>query len=149
MKPTRFWLPPLLIVVVGGLVYLWLDRAHPVLPSLSAFAPVFIGVLAAADAYVAFGTRARLVGRPRTQPISPLTVARLAALGKASTIVGALLTGGYVALLARTAQLGSDVARHDLRVAIGGGICGVGLCAAGLVLESVCRVKHPPGSGEE
>lgn len=143
------WLPPLLVAVVGGLVYLWLDRVHPTLYALSSFAPLFIGVLAVADGYVAWVTRARLAGRPRTKPISPLTVARLAAFAKASTIVGALLAGGYAALLGRTAQVGSDIARHDLRVAIAGLVCSAALSVAGLTLEAVCRVRFPPPSGEQ
>ena len=149
MRPTAWWLPPLLVAAVGGLLYLALDRFHPTLPTLSAFAPVFIGVLALADGYVAYGTRARLAGRPRTKPISPLTVARLAAFGKASIVVGALLTGAYAGLLGRTAQIGSAVAQHDVRVAVGGVACSLALTLGGLALETVCRVKPPPGSGEE
>jgi hypothetical protein len=139
---------PVLLAIAGGIVYVLVTTHHGLLPDLSVDAPITVGVLGAAEAYVARGTRNRLAGRPRTKPIEPITVARLAALGKASAIVGAPVTGAYAGLLGRVLQLDSPVARSDVRVCLAGIGCALLLTLAGLALESVCRVKNPPGSGE-
>jgi len=148
MTPTRIRLLPVWFAIAGGLVYLLVDNYHSLLPALSVGGPIGLGVVALGEAVVARGTRARLEGRPRTKPIEPITVARLAALGKATALVAAPLAGAYAGLLGRVLQLDSAVARSDTRIGIAGVVCGVGMCAAGLFLERVCRVKQPPPSDE-
>lgn len=149
MRPTRPWLPPVEFAVAAGVVYLLLSQHHSLLPSVSIAGPIAIAVLAFGEFVVARTTRARLAGRPGTKPIEPITVARLAALAKASTLVAAALTGVYAGLLARVLQLDSPVAVGDVR----SGAAGLGgtllLTAAGLALERTCRVKQPPPSGEQ
>ena len=56
-------------------------------------------VLAAAEGYTAVTTSARLAGRPGTQPIHPITVARIAALAKATSPVAAVFAGCYAGFL--------------------------------------------------
>jgi hypothetical protein len=93
---------------------------------------------------LSLSVRARLAGRPRTKPILPLTVARLAALARASSLVGALALGVWAGVLATTLPKGSDppVAGADSITA------GLGLAAAlvlvvgALLLERACRIRR-------
>jgi hypothetical protein len=104
---------------------------------------VFLAVLAAAEGYVASTTAARLAGRPGTQPIHPLTVARIAALAKSTLLIAAVAAGAYAGFLAFVTGVDSAAAKHDLRVAIGGVACSMLLGAAAWWMERVCRVKDP------
>ncbi|WP_279579248.1 DUF3180 domain-containing protein [Fodinicola feengrottensis] len=65
------------------------DIAVPTLP-LATFA-----LLAVIEALTARSTRARIARKPGTEPIPPLTAARLIVLAKASSIAGALFCGLY------------------------------------------------------
>jgi hypothetical protein len=146
MKPTSWWLLAALLAFAGGLAYVLVNGFHSLLPVVSVRGPIAVGLAAAVVAALAGVTRARLAGRPGTRPIVPLAVARLAALGKASALVGAPVAGIYAGLLGRVLQLDSSVARSDVgSTAVGVG-CGLLLTVAGLALETVCRVKQPPQS---
>ncbi len=145
MKPTRWPILVLVAVVAGGAGYL-IDRSfYDGSPELVApYTPVTLLLLAIAEAFLARSTRARLAGRPRTRPIHPITVARTAALAKASSPVGALAVGWYGALLAYVAsRLDAPRPAHDARVAVAGIVTGALLVAAALVLERVCRIPKP------
>lgn len=148
VRPTSPWLLLLLFAAAGGLVYLLLSGYHSLLPALSIDGPITVGMLGIIDAYVAWVTRGRLAGRPGTRPIEPITVARLAALGKASALVGAPIAGVAAGLLGRVLQLDSVVAHGDVRAGAAGIAAGAVLAAAGMALETVCRVKQPPPSDE-
>jgi hypothetical protein len=113
------------------------------LPSLPLYGPVFLAVLAAAEGYTAATTHARLAGRPGTQPIHPITVARIAALAKATSPVAALLVGGYAGFLGYVAQLQGSHAADDLRACVVGIAAALLLVAAALAMEHVCKVKPP------
>jgi hypothetical protein len=129
--------------VAGGLSYV-LTRAFYNLHSPQQYAPLWLLLIAIAEAYTAHTTAGRLSGRPRTKPINPIVVARLAALAKASSPVGALFAGGYAGFLGFVATESSRQAHIDTRTAIVGVVCSVALAAAALWLERVCRVKTPP-----
>ena len=145
MRPTRPWLLVALAVVTGVVAYiLTLNFYADVAYSPPRFAPLWILLIALAEAYTATMTRARLAGRPGTRPINPIIVARLAALAKASSPVGALAFGAYAGFLGYVARLDSEVAHRDTRTAALGMGCGLGLVAAALVLERVCRAPDPP-----
>jgi hypothetical protein len=109
---------------------------------------VFLAVLAAAEGYTASTTRARLAGRPRTQPIHPITVARIAALAKATSPVAALAAGAYAGVLGYVAQLVGPHPADDLRTSVIGVVASVILVVAALAMERVCRVKTPPKGDE-
>ena len=115
--------------------------ALPVAPVLT------VGVVGVVELALARSVRARLAGRPGTRPIAPLTVARVAALARASATTAALATGVWAGLLLdRLTRLGdADAAARDALVAGGGALTGLLLVAGSLRLEGVCRV--PPGSG--
>jgi len=82
-----------LIVVAGALSYLLSRLFYADVQSPPTFAPLWLLLLALAEGYTASLTHGRLAGRPGTKPINPLVVARLAALAKATSPVGALATG--------------------------------------------------------
>lgn len=144
MKPTRASLLAALVVVAGVAAYVLTRLFYADLQSPPMFAPLWLLLLALAEGYTAQLTRGRLVGRPGTKPINPIVVARLAAMAKASSPVGALASGAYAGFLAKVATTAGEAARHDTRTAIAGVVCGVALMVAALLLERVCRVKTPP-----
>lgn len=145
MKPTRIPVLVGLAVLAGVAAYLLTSAFYGDLPPLPLYGPVFLVVLAAAEGYTASTTAARLAGRPGTQPIHPLTVARIAALAKATSPVAALATGAYAGCLGYVAQLAGPHPRDDLRTSVVGIGAGVVLAVAALAMEQVCRVKRPPG----
>jgi hypothetical protein len=133
-----------LAVVAGGTAYAVTSAYYGDVQSPPTFAPLWLLLLAMAEGFTASLTRARLSGAPGTRPINPIVVARLAALAKATSPVGALAAGGYAGFLVDVARRSSAQAHTDTRTAALGLGCGLALAAAALVLEHVCRVKRPP-----
>src|SRR3954452_12763310 len=149
MKPTRITVLVALALVTGLASYLLTSAFYNDLPPLPLLGPIFLVVLAAAEAYTAVTTAARLAGRPGTQPIHPLTVARIAVLAKATSPVAALAAGAYAGVLAYVAQLSAPLARDDLRTSIVGVAASLLLTVAALGIERVCRVKTPKPPPED
>jgi hypothetical protein len=143
VKPTRFSVLVALALVAGVAGYLLTNAFYSDVPSLPLYGPVFLVVLAAAEAYTASTTAARLAGRPGTQPIHPITVARIAALAKATSPIGALAFGAYAGFLAHVAGIDSLQATRDVRTAALGAAAGLLLVVAALFMERVCRAKEP------
>lgn len=140
MKPTRWPVLVAVAVITGGTAYAVTRSSYDSLPHPSTLALFWLALLIIAEFYIAVMTRARLARRSGTRPIDPLVVARFVALAKASSIVGALATGGYAGFLLWVARLDSPAANTDTRVsAIGVGL-GVLLIAVALFLEQVCKV---------
>jgi hypothetical protein len=140
MTPTRWSVLVALGLVAGGVSYLVTRSSYASLPTPTAFALVGLVLLAIAEFYIALVTRARLAGRAGTRPINPLIVARFVALAKASSIVGALATGGYAGFLAWVARLSSPAASTDTRTSAFGTGFALLLVGAAMFLEHVCRV---------
>jgi hypothetical protein len=144
VKPTRPAVLVALAVLAAAASYLLVSNFYADLPSLPLYGPVFLVVLAAAEGYTASTTAARLAGRPRTQPIHPITVARIAALAKSTSPVAAVFAGGYAGFLGYVAQLDGPHAAADLRASVAGLVASGLLAGAALAMEHVCRVKRPP-----
>ena len=144
MRPTRVWLLVALAILAGVVAYVLTDNFYADVQSPPRFAPLWILLIALAEAYTAAMTRARLAGRPGTRPINPILVARLAALAKASSVVGALALGAYAGFLGVVVQTNSPTANADTRTAALGVGCSLGLAVAALLLERVCRARRPP-----
>jgi hypothetical protein len=144
MRPTRPTVLVALALLAAAVSYLLTSSYYADLPSLPLYGPVLLVLLAAAEGYTASTTRARLGGRPGTAPIHPITVARIAALAKATSPVAALFAGGYAGFLGYVAQLDGPHPAADLRACIAGLVASVVLVAAALAMEHVCRVKSPP-----
>jgi hypothetical protein len=154
VRPTRIRTLVWLALVVGALTWLLLrilDSNGTTLPPLTWTAPA--GVLALALLVgVAWVTvrRRRAPTQPHVTPIDPLGMARLAALGKAASHVGAALVGwyaGWVVLLLPDLEISS---RRDRAVWAGFAVgAAVLLAVAGLLLERACRVRddeRPPAA---
>jgi hypothetical protein len=140
-----------LIVIAGAVGYLIARYDYESLPTIPVTAPVLLVLFGLLEAGLAQSVRARLQGRPGTRPILPLTVARTAALAKASSLVGALSAGGYAGLLAYTAATitGSQPEARDARISAIGTAASVLLVLAAQFLERVCRVPPPPDDRPE
>ena len=142
MRPTRLPLLLLVFAAAAAVLYLIADHEYESLPAAHIYAVVWLAALGVVELYVARTTRARLNGQPGTKPIHPLSVARLAALAKASSAGGALVGGGYAGFLAYVAQQSSSAASADTKaaaVALGFSLL---LVVAALLLERVCRVPE-------
>ena len=103
-------------------------------------------VIAVFEVIVAWTTRNRLRGKQLAKPIHPLAVARLAALAKASSLLGSAVAGAWTGALVHVLTLngGSASVSDDRQLAIVGIVSGVLLAAAALWLEWICRVPKPP-----
>lgn len=143
VRPTSLWVLLLLALVAGGVGYLLTSQFYSEVQSPPTFAPLSLLLIALAEAYLASTTRARMTGRPGTRPIEPIFVAKLAALAKASSPVGALALGAYGGFLVHVARMSSTAADNDTRTAALGMGCSLGLVAGALLLERVCRAKPP------
>jgi hypothetical protein len=143
VKPTSPWVLVLLALVAGGLAYVLTSQFYADLPSPPTFAPLSLLLIALAEAYLASTTRARMTGRSDTRPIDPIFVAKLAALAKASSPVGALAFGAYTGFLVEVARMSGSAASSDTRTAALGMGCSLGLVAGALLLERVCRARPP------
>lgn len=152
-----------LVVLAAGLAlaaWLLVRSVYGSLPPLDWWLPAPLGVLAVAEALGARTLRSRLdaeraarEGRaPRAgeaaaravRPVEPMLVARLAVLAQASAYVGAVLTGVWGGVLAYVGPAAQRIqaAGDDTVAAVIGIVCSLGLVAAALWLESVCRI--PP-----
>ena len=132
--------------VTWGVLQILVDRGE-VLPPLTWTAPTFIVLLAIVVLATALGLRARLAD-PVKRP-HPLSMARMAVLGKASAHVGPIVGGlyaGYLLVLLPGLEIASRRDRSVLcLVAL---LASIGLSVAGLLLERACRVP-PSGTDEE
>src|SRR4051812_50089559 len=144
MRPTRAAVLVALVVVAGGVSYVLTRLFYADVQSPPAFAPLWLLLLALAEGYTAQLTRGRLAGRHGTKPINPIVVARLAALAKASSPVGALLLGGYIGFLLHVARTAGSKVHDDTRTAILSIATSLLLVLAALALERGCRVRRPP-----
>ena len=163
MKATR---PSVLIaafvaagLVVGAIVW----TTYSSLPPMPRGAVITAVLVALVEGALAWSVRvrlhalreARLDPKPRAEntrikPIEPMLVARYAALARASSLAGALVTGAWVAVLVVLANHRSvDAVDNDRRVAIAGVISGIVLVGAALYLEWVCRAPPPEQEREQ
>jgi hypothetical protein len=81
------------------------------------------------------------------QPGDALRMGRMVALGKAASVFGAVMTGGYLGLAAAgLPRLPTEYAREHVAWAVGGALAGGAVLVAAIVLERSCRL---PGDGEQ
>ncbi len=156
MRPTE--LRHLLGWAVVGGVLVW--AVVRVLASRAALPEIGWAAVAVLAACAVGVLATALVLRPRIRrdegaaPISPFTAARAAMLGLASSRAGAIVAGGYVGyLLVALGNWDSAFYRRAALVAALAALAALGLAAAGLVLERVCRIPPdadadtpPPGA---
>jgi hypothetical protein len=107
-------------------------------------APLSVLVAGLLEVITSISVRARLSRRPGARVIAPMTVARLAALARASSVVAAIVIGLWAGVLATTLPKGSDfpVAGADSITAGLGVAAAIVLLVGALLLERACRVRH-------
>jgi hypothetical protein len=129
-------------LVAAALVYLLVRVLYGQMPPLPTFAGVTLLVLAAIEGWLGVSLRSR-IRNPRKE-LQPLTAARAVALAKASSVLGAIMFGAWLAILAyvlpRRAELAAAAA--DFRSTVVGVTCSAVLIAAALWLEWCCRTPR-------
>jgi len=170
VKPTRPLALAATFLVIGALSYggvqLWAHYGTP--PGVPASAPLTPAILAVIILATALAFRARLKaqreavqrvldgepsppilpGQRAPKPLDPLQAARAVMFAKASSMVGAIVSGvyaGYGVFL--LGKLGIDVFRSRAIVCGITVLCGLALVAAALFLEYVLRV--PPSGPDD
>jgi hypothetical protein len=155
MKPTR--VRNLIVVALGCAVFGWLlaRLVYSSLPPLPWSGVPALLVLAAAEAWSGRTVRVRLQGRG-SRPIPPISVARLAALARATSLAAALFAGlaaGFLLYLGQS--LDKPAYRSDAYVCAGTFVAAFILVLAALYLEYGCRVPTrddqsgaPTGGGD-
>lgn len=127
----------LLALLVGlGAGYLAFQLASDAIPRLPVLAGGMLFVLAVVDAALAIWARRRITGGRLREAI---VVARCVVLAKASSMLGALMLGGWLGALAYLAPRPSVVADEEVPSAVVGAVCAAALIAAALWLEHCCR----------
>ena len=144
MKYTRWRDLVITAVAAGVVVNLLLLVAYDSLPPLPLLAGATLLLLAAAEFAFSFVVRSRVSGKSTAGPLPPATGLRALALAKASSVLGALMVGTWLALLVyvlpRRAHL--TVGSGDLRSGLVGLVSAGALIAAGLWLEYCLRTPE-------
>ncbi|HTI19759.1 MAG TPA: DUF3180 domain-containing protein [Kutzneria sp.] len=146
MKFTRFRDLVAVALVAGLLTAIVLRLVYAELPTLPRLAGVTFGVLAIVEAILAWQLRNRIAGKPGARPVQPLTAARAVALAKASSLVGALMSGVWIGVLLTVLPLAvlSSAAADDRTTSLVGLLGSAALVAAALWLEHCCKTPDPP-----
>ena len=133
-------------LVAALLTAIVLRLAYADLPTLPRLAGVTFGVLAVVEAILAWQLRNRIAGKPGARPVQPLTAARAVALAKASSLVGALMSGVWIGVLLTVLPLAvlSSAAADDRTTSLVGLLGSAALVAAALWLEHCCKTPDPP-----
>ena len=128
-------------LVAGLLAHLLLRLAYDTLPPLPTFAGFTLLVIAGINLALAFSLRARILRKPGTEPVQPLTAARAVALAKASSLLGAIMGGAWAGVLVYVLPVRAEfeAAGHDMVSAIVGVGCAALLIGAALWLEHCCK----------
>ncbi|MCC5479612.1 DUF3180 domain-containing protein [Streptomyces barringtoniae] len=126
------------------------------LPSVPLAAPIVLALIAVVLLSTALSLRARLKAqrerRPGAKGVDPLMAARAVVFGQASALVAALVAGMYGGTGVFLLKLLDIPARRDQAVYAGFSVlAGIGVIAAALFLERVCKLpedddQNPPGA---
>nr|WP_038044186.1 DUF3180 domain-containing protein [Thermobifida fusca] len=147
IRPTGWRMPLAVAAVTGTIVFLVVRETYSSLVLLPWTAIPTLALLALGELITAVQVRRRIRGEPGTEPIEPLSAARLLAFAKASVLLGALACGGFTGFAAALLEwLHSPHARADALIAGGTALSGLLLVLAAVFLEYACRV--PPDSNE-
>jgi Protein of unknown function (DUF3180) len=124
-------------VIIAVTVYVLLRRSYGAIPPLQFLTAVPLAALALVEIVVARRVAAAIAHRPGARLMSALTIARCAALGKATSLAAAGVLGAAAGLLARVAPDARRVtaAGHDTAVGIAIAGAAIALAVAGWLLE--------------
>jgi hypothetical protein len=131
-------------VVVAVLANLLLILDYDSLPPLPRLAGTTLFVLGLLELALAFTLRARLAGKPGTRPVPALLALRAVALAKASSVLGAIMVGGWLGVLVYVFPKRAVIvaASGDTTSAVLGLISAAALVAAAIWLEYCCRAPQ-------
>ena len=142
LSPTG-WRVPSLLVVFGALIGLLVANSVSGPPLMPWSAIPTLLLLAFAEAFTAGRTARRIRREPGTEPIEPLSAARLVALAKASALFASLATGFFAGMaLSVSDRLELPSHREVFLTALGTAFAAGLLLAAALYLEYACRVPE-------
>jgi hypothetical protein len=148
VKPTRLRTLALVALVCAAAAWLLLRLVYVSLPPLPWTGVPALLLLAIAEAVSGRNVRARLRGQGTR--IQPIAVARMAALAKASSLVGALIGGLATGFLVYVLEsLDKPAYRTDAVVAGVTLASALALVAAALYLEHGCRVPTGGDQGSD
>ncbi|MFF5783410.1 DUF3180 domain-containing protein [Streptomyces sp. NPDC012693] len=149
MKQLRLKVLAGLFVVAGiiswGAARLW--DSVGTLPSVPIAAPIVLAAIAAVLTATALSIRSRLKAqrdrRPGAKGVEPLMAARAVVFGQASALVAALVAGMYGGIgVFLLASLDVPARRDQALYAAFSVLAGIGVIAAALFLERVCRLPE-------
>lgn len=127
----------LLAGVIGlGAGYLLFEVASSQIPRLPTAAGLPLAVLALIEGILARWVKSRITRRQVTQPI---VVVRCVVLAKASSLLGAVMLGGWLGAYFYLAGRSSVVADAEVPAALIGAACAAALIGTALWLEHSCR----------
>lgn len=131
-------------LVTAVLIHLLVRVLYGQLPPLPTFAGVTLLVLAVIETVLAFSLRTRIRNPRGGRPLQPLTAARAVALAKASSLLGAIMLGAWLGMLAYVLPRQAEItaAADDLPSTVVGVICSATLIGAALWLEWCCRTPR-------
>ncbi|ARP70848.1 DUF3180 domain-containing protein [Streptomyces pluripotens] len=117
------------------------------LPSVPLAAPIVLALIAVVLLATALSLRARLKAqrerRPGAKGVDPLMAARAVVFGQASALVAALVAGMYGGTGVFLLELLDMPARRDQAIYAGFSVvAGLGVIAAALFLQRVCRLPE-------
>jgi hypothetical protein len=145
VKPTKITNLVLIAIAFVVLANLALRATYDRLVTFPTLAGITLFVLAIAEGGLAVALRPRLLGRRDTTPVPPLTAVRVLALAKASSVLGAVMTGAWVGLLVFTLPRQDQVAAaHDTVSSVIGAVSALALAGVALWLEFCCRAPESP-----
>jgi hypothetical protein len=131
-------------LLAAGIVFLLAQLAYGDLPPLPTFAGVTLLVLAVIEGVLGASLRSRIRKPEGGRPIQPLTAARAVALAKASSLLGAIMLGAWLGMLAYVLPRRAEItaAANDVPSTLIGAACSAVLIGAALYLEWCCRTPR-------
>jgi hypothetical protein len=131
-------------LVAAALVHLLVRVLYGQLPPLPTFAGVTLLALAVVEAAFGYSLRSRIREPRGDRPVQALAAARAVALAKASSLLGAIMFGAWLGVLAYVLPRQADItaAADDLPSTLVGVTCSAVLIAAALWLEWCCRTPR-------
>ncbi|MGW6393927.1 DUF3180 domain-containing protein [Streptomyces sp. NPDC055103] len=124
------------------------------LPSVPIAAPIVLAVIAVVLTATALSIRSRLKAqrerRPGAKGVEPLMAARAVVFGQASALVAALVAGMYGGTGVYLLGFLDIPARRDQALYAALAVAaGIGVIAAALFLEHVCKLPEDPENNDE
>ena len=131
-------------LLAAGIVHLLVRVAYGDLPPMPTLAGTTLLVLAIIEATLGASLRSRIHKPEGGRLVQPLTAARAVALAKASSLLGAIMSGAWLGMLGYVLPKRGEVdaAAADVTSAVIGIGCAAALTAAALYLEWCCRTPR-------